>query len=306
MDLKQLQYFVVSVDSGSFKKTAELLYTSQPHVSKIIKSLETELQTELLVRKARGVEMTEAGRKVYEHACRILVESGQIYTSSDRRRSRTLRIAAHPSDRLEEMFQEFYIQEKDLDAQYLECDLEGIFQALHRHTAEVGFTYVDKKQMTAFHQTLEYKRLEFTELGKTGPLLFAGPKNPFYRAAFVTGKDLRDLRYVQNEDDQDTLSIQLIPERDDYRYYRRRGKVMQTNSRRLLVKLLRETDLCHIGCGFSPDLSAHDTIRAIPIKGTEESISFGYISRKRDGLSEDGKRFVKHIKKCLAEKAASC
>ena len=64
MDLKQLQYFVVSVDSGSFKKTAELLYTSQPHVSKIIKSLETELQTELLVRKARGVEMTEAGRKV--------------------------------------------------------------------------------------------------------------------------------------------------------------------------------------------------------------------------------------------------
>ena len=54
MDLKQLQYFVVSVDCGSFKKTAELLYTSQPHVSKIIKSLETELQTELLIRKARG------------------------------------------------------------------------------------------------------------------------------------------------------------------------------------------------------------------------------------------------------------
>ena len=76
----------------------------------------------------------------------------------------------------------------------------------------------------------------------------------------------------------------------------------------LCGKLLgkEETDLCHIGCGFSPDLSAHDTIRAIPIKGTEESISFGYISRKRDGLSEDGKRFVKHIKKCLAEKAASC
>lgn len=306
MDLKQLQYFVVSVDSGSFKKTAELLYTSQPHVSKIIKSLETELQTELLVRKARGVEMTEAGRKVYEHACRILVESGQIYTSGDRRRSRTLRIAAHPSDRLEEMFQEFYIQEKDLDAQYLECDLEGIFQALHRHTAEVGFAYVDQRQMTGFHQTLEYKRLEFTELGRTGPLLFVGPKNPLYRASSVTGRDLRDLHYIQNEDTQDALTIQLIPENDDYRYYRRCGKVLETNSRRLMVNLLLETELCHIGCDFFPDLSAHDTIRAIPIKGTEESISFGYINRKRDGLSEDGKRFVKHIKKCLAEKAASC
>jgi len=72
MDLKQLQYFVASVDSGSFKKAAEVLYTSQPHISKTIKSLETELQVELLERKARGVEATEAGKRGYDYACRIL------------------------------------------------------------------------------------------------------------------------------------------------------------------------------------------------------------------------------------------
>ncbi|HIS07164.1 MAG TPA: LysR family transcriptional regulator [Candidatus Choladocola avistercoris] len=299
MDLKQLQYFVVSVDSGSFKKTAELLYTSQPHVSKIIKSLETELQTELLIRKARGVEATEAGKKVYEHACRILVESGQIYTARDRHLSRTLRVAAHPSDRLEEVFRNFYIQEKDLDAQYLECDLEGIFQALHRHTAEVGFTYVDQRQMTGFHQTLEYKRLEFTELGRTGPLLFVGPQNPLYRVPFVTGRDLRDLHYIQSEDAQDALTIQLIPESDDYRYYRRCGKVLETNSRHLMINLLLETELCHIGCSFFPEPSAAEAIRGIPIKGTENSIFYGYINRKRDGLSEEGERFVQYVRKTL-------
>ena len=32
MDLKQLQYFVVSVESGSFKKAAEMLYTTQPQI----------------------------------------------------------------------------------------------------------------------------------------------------------------------------------------------------------------------------------------------------------------------------------
>ena len=78
MDLKQLQYFVVSVDSGSLKKAAKVLYTSQPHISKTIKSLEAELQVELLTRKYRGVEVTEEGRKVYEYACRILVEAGRI------------------------------------------------------------------------------------------------------------------------------------------------------------------------------------------------------------------------------------
>ena len=52
MDLKQLQYFVVSVESGSFKKAAEMLYTTQPHISKSIKNLETELNVQLLERKA--------------------------------------------------------------------------------------------------------------------------------------------------------------------------------------------------------------------------------------------------------------
>lgn len=68
MDLKQLQYFVVSVESGSFKKAAEMLYTTQPHISKSIKNLETELNVQLLERKARGVEVTESGKKIYEYA----------------------------------------------------------------------------------------------------------------------------------------------------------------------------------------------------------------------------------------------
>ena len=75
MDIKQLQYLVVSIDNGSFKKASELLYTTQPHISKTIKSLEVELGMQLLKRNARGVEATEEGRKVYEYACRILVDS---------------------------------------------------------------------------------------------------------------------------------------------------------------------------------------------------------------------------------------
>ena len=74
MDIKQLQYLVVSIDNGSFKKASELLYTTQPHISKTIKSLEVELGMQLLKRNARGVEATEEGRKVYEYACRILVD----------------------------------------------------------------------------------------------------------------------------------------------------------------------------------------------------------------------------------------
>ena len=53
MQLKQLQFFVVSVDMGSFKAASEVLYTSQPHISKTIKALEEELDFPLFEQKGQ-------------------------------------------------------------------------------------------------------------------------------------------------------------------------------------------------------------------------------------------------------------
>ena len=43
MEMKQLQYFVVSVDTGSISKAAEMLYTTQPHVSMDLQSVKIRL-----------------------------------------------------------------------------------------------------------------------------------------------------------------------------------------------------------------------------------------------------------------------
>ena len=77
MELKQLQYFVVSVDMGSFQNAAKMLYTTQPHVSKTVKALEEELHLKLLNREARGVKMTAEGKKVYDYATLILKNTDQ-------------------------------------------------------------------------------------------------------------------------------------------------------------------------------------------------------------------------------------
>lgn len=122
MDIKQLQYLVVSIDNGSFKKASELLYTTQPHISKTIKSLEVELGMQLLKRNARGVEATEEGRKVYEYACRILVDSGKIQHVREEKDIRMLKIAVTPDDELNHLFRTFYAQEvkEGLHVEYME------------------------------------------------------------------------------------------------------------------------------------------------------------------------------------------
>lgn len=298
MDLKQLQYFVVSVDSGSLKKAAEILYTSQPHISKTLKSLETELQVELLIRKARGVEVTEAGKKVYEYACRILVESGRIQNIRKERTSRILSVAANSDSRLEKLFGSFYTEKLkcSIPAQYMRGSMEEIFQYIHRHTAEMGFVHVDGRQMTAFKQMLEYRHLEFVELGDASPLLFAGPKSPLYHAEFVTNKDLKELQYVQMKDEQDSFSIPLVQGAEDYRDYRIRERVLSTDSRQLLVQTILNTTLCSISFGLSEE-TTDSRLRGIPIKGVKETAAFGYIRRIRDGLSEEAGAFASYVKK---------
>lgn len=297
MDLKQLQYFVASVDSGSLKKASEILYTSQPHVSKTIKSLEAELHMELLKRMPKGVKVTKAGRKVYEHACRILVEAGRIQNLQKENEVHVLRIAANSSDCLAHLFQRFYTEEmkEGMQAQYTECSTEEIFRLVHRHTADMGFVYVDEKQMTAFRQMLEYRHLTYEEIKKTSPYLFAGPKSPLYTAPYVTTKELRDLDYVQMQDEQDTMSIPLFQGNEDYLYHRRRGKVVTTSSRHLRMQMVADTTLCSVSCGICPELVG-GVLRGIPIRGAEDSIRFGCVWRKRDDLSPETKRFMEYVK----------
>ena len=71
MDLKQLQYFVACAQTGSFSDAAKILYSTQPSVSKVIKSLEDTLGIQLFERLPRGIRLTVEGRKVYHYACKI-------------------------------------------------------------------------------------------------------------------------------------------------------------------------------------------------------------------------------------------
>jgi len=72
MDLKQLAYFVAVVDAGSISAAAKNLHLSQPPLSKQMKQLEADLNCILFQRGARHIELTEAGRTLYERALSIL------------------------------------------------------------------------------------------------------------------------------------------------------------------------------------------------------------------------------------------
>ena len=52
---------------GSFSKTAEFTYTTQSAISKSIKKLEDDLETQLFYRNSSGIELTDKGRELYKY-----------------------------------------------------------------------------------------------------------------------------------------------------------------------------------------------------------------------------------------------
>ncbi|RDS83587.1 LysR family transcriptional regulator [Dyella monticola] len=73
MELRHLRYFIAVAETGSLTVAAERrLHTSQPSLSRQIRDLEEQVGTDLLIRSARGITLTDAGKVFFDHARMVL------------------------------------------------------------------------------------------------------------------------------------------------------------------------------------------------------------------------------------------
>lgn len=66
MELRQIQYFICLFEEGTVTGAARRMNVVQPALSAQIVKLEEELGQKLFVRSARGMEPTDAGRRMYQ------------------------------------------------------------------------------------------------------------------------------------------------------------------------------------------------------------------------------------------------
>jgi LysR family nitrogen assimilation transcriptional regulator len=77
INLKNLQSFVRVAELGSFSKAARVLDIAQPALSRQVRQLEIDLRETLLLRNGRGVSLTDAGRRLFDHGVLILQQVAQ-------------------------------------------------------------------------------------------------------------------------------------------------------------------------------------------------------------------------------------
>jgi DNA-binding transcriptional LysR family regulator len=84
MELRHLRYFIAVAEEGHITRAAERLRMQQPPLSRQIKAIEQEMDVQLFRRKARGVELTDAGRAFLDDARAMLGHLDRAFDTARR------------------------------------------------------------------------------------------------------------------------------------------------------------------------------------------------------------------------------
>lgn len=74
MDLRRMYYFNATVKYQSFSRAAKSLHISQPSLSNAIKTLELEINAQLIERTTKQFQLTELGQQFYERSKSLLAQ----------------------------------------------------------------------------------------------------------------------------------------------------------------------------------------------------------------------------------------
>lgn len=134
MNFRQLKYFVATAEAGQVSRAAVALAISQSAVTGAIQELEEEMATELFIRKAHGMELTDRGRELLALAYDILAKVDEAGRIRERASGTKGRISLATTYTVIGYFLPYHLDKLSR----LHPDLEIQVQEVNRESAEEG------------------------------------------------------------------------------------------------------------------------------------------------------------------------
>ena len=298
MDIKQLQYFMAAVECGSLNKAAERLYTSQPNVSRVIHSLEEELGNPIFLRSAKGIILSSFGEQLSYYAKNILKNVEHMQELSIDEKQKKLNIASYPSGMLSNNLAKFYNEhrEENLHIDYKEGTTEQILDYISQGIVRIGVVEIAKQQLAPFRRILQNKGLEFTMLRSGRFCLYVGKQHPLYERKSVPFDALKDLEFVQENEDYFTSLSYMGKFSSGALEYKDLKHRVHTDSDHCMMHMLRETKLCCLGVDFfSKKMAREMEIHAVAIEGCGSGILLGYVHKQNQEMEEVEKLYLENL-----------
>ena len=144
MDISKLHYYCTVVQTGSITKASELLYISQPALSKAIKSLEAELGETLVSPSGRGIVITDKGHQLAEMAIPLIEKIHGLpeqlrKVSTEKKRVRLASFEVFTTYFFGQLCKKEFAGDEVVSFELTPGHLE---EAIINHKADIGLTYL--------------------------------------------------------------------------------------------------------------------------------------------------------------------
>ncbi len=302
MDIQQLRYFLAAAEKGSLTKAAETLYTTQPHVSQVIKSLERDLGAPLFSRGPSGITLTEEGERVRFYAESVFKNIAMIRDICGGAGEQRLRIAANPSSSLAFLMEDFFESYlfDGFTLEYTECGIERMMDLLKNRQYDLGLLFIPGNKLSALSRLTERRGLRYTPRRSTDLVVHAGVKSRWYGKPLLRPDELDGCACVQLEDDFFSVE-ELLEESAAFRSGKcALKKVVRTNSDHLMIRTLEQTDLCNISSYWLRGMYKKHNFSMSVIDGFQGRVSFGYLSMEHKAPRFEVSVFLERLKSAIA------
>ena len=292
MDLKQLQYFVVCAQTGSFSDAAKVLYSTQPSVSKVVKALEDALGIQLFERLPRGIRLTVQGQKVYRYACRITNEIDALENMATHGMTKWIRVSLNPSSWFANQFVDFYNEtyEKNYHFQLTTAGVRSVMDRVRDYVDDIGFVYILSQQKENFLHEISRNKLQFVPMYETDVVFYPGKETELYDSgkSKVELKDLDGVRFIQNYQDE-FFDIGSVHE-ESFQWKDIDISVL-TNSDYIMEKMLKNSRVSNVSGSYLSE-NKTGTTPGIPLNMGDSKVLFGYIVHKGEKIDESVQELI--------------
>ncbi|MEC7760616.1 MAG: LysR family transcriptional regulator [Pseudomonadota bacterium] len=93
MEVRQIELFMRTCEHGSINKAAAELRMSQPSLSRWLALLERDLGAQLFVRTRQGIQLTDAGKVLADHAPQMLRQFDELREQIGKKSQRQINVA---------------------------------------------------------------------------------------------------------------------------------------------------------------------------------------------------------------------
>ena len=292
MDLKQLQYFVVCAQTGSFSDAAKVLYSTQPSVSKVVKALEDALGMQLFERLPRGIRLTVQGQKVYQYASRITNEISVLENMASHGMTKWIRVSLNPSSWFANQFVDFYNEtyEKNYHFQLTTAGVRSVMDRVRDYVDDIGFVYILSQQKENFLHEISRNKLQFVPMYETDVVFYPGKETELYDSgkSKVELKDLDGVRFIQNYQDE-FFDIGSVHE-ESFQWKDIDISVL-TNSGYIMEKMLKNSRVSNVSGSYLSE-NKTGTTPGIPLDMGDSKVLFGYIVHKGEKIDESVQELI--------------